>query len=306
MRNTHVVIMAGGVGSRLYPLSTEDRPKQFLDLLGTGRTLLQMTVDRLSPLADINHFWIATSVRYKDIIKEQLPGFPEENFLFEPVGRNTAPCIAYACWKIAKRDPKANIVVLPSDAFILEEDEFCRVLSIGLKETAESGRIVLVGIKPNCPHTGYGYIRYNGDCFANLAKVDAFKEKPDAATAQLYLDQGNYLWNAGIFIWNADTTKYQIRNHAPQIAAIMDELEPSLDTPCESAELERLFPLCEKKSIDYAVMEKSADSYVLGGHFIWSDLGSFESIASTMAILGGEVAPEAKKRIEDIIFKKNN
>ena len=275
---THVVIMAGGIGSRLWPLSTPETPKQFIDILGTGKSLIQMTVDRFLPVCDIKNFWVVTSVRYVPAVMEQIPEILPDHVLAEPQARNTAPCIAYACWKITKRHPDANIIVTPADALVLNTDAFNALIYKALDFSAAGSRIVTAGIVPDHPETGYGYICAEGDARGRIAKVQSFKEKPDMETAVEYLRSGNYYWNAGIFIWTVRTIVAQIRKHAPQIAGIMDRLSPHLYTDNESAALEELFPQCEKISIDYAVMEKSDDIYVISDNLGWSDLGNWSAV----------------------------
>ena len=277
MTHNHVVIMAGGVGSRLYPISTPEHPKQFLDLLDCGKTLIQLTYDRFLRTDADAQFWVVTSANYIHFIREQLPGIPEDHILAEPEARNTAPCIAYACWKIRRKDPQANIVVTPADAYVPDCDAFAATMRTALEFTATRPAIVCVGINPTYPHTGYGYIHAPG-ATDGVVKVASFKEKPSLEVAQAYLDEGGYFWNAGIFVWNVATIEAELRRYAPQICGVMDELAPSLFTPAEPAELARLFPTCEKISIDYAVMEKSDDVHMIPGHWMWSDLGSFEAI----------------------------
>ncbi len=277
MTHNHVVIMAGGVGSRLYPVSTPEHPKQFLDLLDCGKTLIQLTYDRFLRTDPGAQFWVVTSANYTHFIREQLPDIPAEHILAEPEARNTAPCIAYACWKIRRTDPQANIVVTPADAYVPDCDAFAATMRTALDFTATRPAIVCVGINPTYPHTGYGYIHAPG-ATDGIVKVASFKEKPSLEVAQAYLDEGGYFWNAGIFVWNVATIEAELRRYAPQICGVMDELAPSLFTPAEPAELARLFPTCEKISIDYAVMEKSNDVHMIPGHWMWSDLGSFEAI----------------------------
>ena len=276
---THVVIMAGGIGSRFWPMSTPEYPKQFIDVMGVGKSLIQLTVERFKNICPKENFWVVTSEKYVDIVKEQLPQIPEQHILAEPEARNTAPCIAYACWKIRKEFPQANIVVTPSDALVIDTAEFARCIRLALEKTADSHTIVTLGMKPTRPETGYGYIAALGEADEKgICKVEAFKEKPDVETAKRYLAAGNYFWNAGIFVWNVETITNALRRYAPQIAEIMDELEPALFTDREAEELKRLFPACEKISIDYAVMEKAEDIYVLPAEFGWSDLGSWGSL----------------------------
>lgn len=275
---TNVVIMAGGIGSRLWPLSTPEMPKQFIDLLGIGKTMIQLTVERFLPVCDPANFWVVTSADYVEIVREQLPSVPAEHILAEPEPRNTAPCIAYACWKISSVCPDANIVVTPADALILNEQRFANVIRKALNFTVGGNGIVTVGIEPTRPETGYGYIFAEKKLPEEVVKVREFKEKPDLATAKEYLAAGTYFWNAGIFVWNARTIVAQMRTHAPQIAGVMDRIAASFGTLGEEEAVRELFPTCEKISIDYAVMEKSDEVYVIEGDLGWSDLGSFSSV----------------------------
>lgn len=279
----HIVIMAGGIGSRFWPMSTPEYPKQFIDVMGVGKSLIQLTVERFKGICPKENFWVVTSEKYVDIVKEQLPQILAQHILAEPEARNTAPCIAYACWKIRKEFPQANIVVTPSDALVIDTAEFARCIAVALEKTADSQAIVTLGMMPTRPETGYGYIAAQGEADAKgICEVEAFKEKPDVETAKGYLAAGNYFWNAGIFVWNADTITNAIRRYAPQIAGVMDELEPALFTDKEAEELKRLFPTCEKISIDYAVMEKAEDIFVLPAEFGWSDLGSWGSLRTLL------------------------
>ncbi len=279
----HIVIMAGGIGSRFWPMSTSEYPKQFIDVMGVGKSLIQLTVERFKGICPKENFWVVTSERYVDIVKEQLPQIPAQHILAEPEARNTAPCIAYACWKIRKEFPQANIVVTPSDALVIDTAEFARCIAVALEKTADSQAIVTLGMMPTRPETGYGYIAAQGEADAKgICEVEAFKEKPDVETAKGYLAAGNYFWNAGIFVWNVDTITNAIRRYAPQIAGVMDELEPALFTDREAEELKQLFPTCEKISIDYAVMEKAEDIFVLPAEFGWSDLGSWGSLRTLL------------------------
>ena len=226
---------------------------------------------------------MVTSERYVDIVKEQLPQIPAQHILAEPEARNTAPCIAYACWKIRKEFPQANIVVTPSDALVIDTAEFCALHCRGAGEDGGLAGYRDLGDDAYRPETGYGYIAALGEADAKgICKVEAFREKPDVETAKGYLAAGNYFWNAGIFVWNADTITNAIRRYAPQIAGVMDELEPALFTDKEAEELKRLFPTCEKISIDYAVMEKAEDIFVLPAEFGWSDLGSWGSLRTLL------------------------
>ena len=276
---THIVIMAGGIGSRFWPMSVPEYPKQFIEVLGLGRTLLQLTVDRLLPLCKIENMWIVTSEKYVSIVREQLPDLPSDNILAEPEARNTAPCIAYASRKIARRDPQARIVVTPSDALVLKTDEYRKVLQEALDFVDTHDAIVTVGIKPSRPETGYGYVQSTQNRVSgNVEQVAAFKEKPDLETAKYYLEDGSYYWNAGIFVWKGSTIEKSLRNYAPQIAGVMDQIEPSLFTADEQTTLKKLFPTCDKISIDYAVMEKADNIHVIATDLGWSDLGTWGSL----------------------------
>lgn len=282
-KNTHLIIMAGGVGSRFWPMSTPEYPKQFIDVMGVGRSLIQLTVDRLKPICPVENMWVVTNEKYIGIIKEQIPEMPVDNILAEPEARNTAPCIAYACWKIQQLHPQANIVVTPSDALVINTTEHQRVLSKALAFTADKEAIVTIGIKPSRPETGYGYIAAAElSPVDEIYKVEAFKEKPNLETAKKYLAAGNYFWNAGIFVWNINTISKAIRTFQPQLASIMDEMQPAFYTDKEKEVVARLFPTCEKISIDYAVMEKSKAIYTLPAEFGWSDLGSWGSLRTLL------------------------
>lgn len=276
--SVHVVIMAGGIGSRFWPMSTPEFPKQFVDVMGCGRSMIQMTVDRFQTVCPMSNFWVVTSAAYVDIVRSQLPDIPVENILAEPCARNTAPCIAYACWKIMLKDPQANIVVTPSDALVTRTDEFRRIITEALDFTATDRRIVTIGVKPTRPETGYGYIE-EGECVAGeIRKVGSFREKPDLQTARGYLSSGRYLWNAGIFVWNVDTIVQSIREFTPDLAKKMDLMAETFYTPEESAKVAEIFPTCEKISIDYAVMEKADCIYTLPSDFGWSDVGTWGSL----------------------------
>lgn len=270
----HVVIMAGGIGSRFWPLSTPEHPKQFIDILGCGRTLIQLTVDRFQGICPHTNFWVVTNEKYVDIVKEQIPSIPSSHILAEPVARNTAPCIAWACWCIHQEDPEANIVVTPSDAVVMNPMEFQRVINNALQFTAQRNAIVTIGIKPNRPETGYGYVQAAEQVIDEIHQVQAFKEKPNLETAKSYLTHGNYLWNAGIFVWNVHTLMNAIRQYKPNMATDMD-------TIIQTDDVQTIFPQCEKISIDYAVMEPAATDgfvYTHPADFGWSDLGNWQSL----------------------------
>ena len=285
--------MAGGIGSRFWPLSTPEFPKQFIDILGCGRTLIQLTVDRFKGLCPMENFWVVTNAAYVDIVRRQLPEMPENHILAEPAARNTAPCIAWACWRIKAEDPEANVVVTPADAVVMNPEEFRRVIGNALKFTEKSDAIVTIGIKPSRPETGYGYVEVvNGDQthssvslladsspnlgeqLTEIRKVKAFKEKPNLEVAEQYLQAGNYLWNAGIFVWNVKTITDAISTYKPNIASDMERMKSPEDVLA-------IFPQCEKISIDYAVMEPAAADgkvYTHPADFGWSDLGNWASL----------------------------
>lgn len=274
MRNNHVVIMAGGVGSRFWPLSTPEFPKQFIDILGCGRTLIQLTVDRFKGIAPMSNFWVVTNAAYVDIVKQQIPDMPVSHILAEPAARNTAPCIAWACWSIKKEDPNANVVVTPADAVVMNPEEFRRVIKNALNFTEGNNAIVTIGIKPSRPETGYGYVEAAESASGEICKVNAFKEKPSLEVAEKYLKAGNYLWNAGIFVWNIDTITESILKYKPNIAADMDKI-------ASTGDVANFFPTCEKISIDFAVMEPAAADGKVFTHpadFGWSDLGNWASL----------------------------
>lgn len=293
MNNNHIVIMAGGVGSRFWPMSTPECPKQFIDVMGSGKTMIQMTVERFAPLCPLENFWVVTSAEYVETVRVQLPQIPVQNILAEPAMRNTAPCIAYACWKIRQQCPDANVVVTPADALVVDVDDFRKVIAAALDFTAAGKRIVTVGIRPTRPETGYGYIAAGNDVtgqagvipdsIGNLPqvaihKVDSFREKPALGLAKEYLAAGNYLWNAGIFVWSVETIVESMKAFVPDLAAKMDEMSRAFYTADEPAVVRSIFPTCEKISIDYAVMEKADYIYTIPGDFGWSDVGTWGSL----------------------------
>jgi len=278
----HLVIMAGGVGSRFWPMSTTERPKQFIDVLGVGRTLIQMTVDRFKGICPVENIWVVTNKRYADLVAEQLPDIPRGNILQEPCRRNTAPCIAYVSWRIKAKDPQANIVVSPSDHVVLDINEFQRIIKQSLKFTAETDAILTIGIKPNRPETGYGYIQADLTSSSprnrEIYRVDSFREKPDLATATRYISENNYFWNAGIFIWSVETIVNALRIYAPRINNIFERLLGVMGTAEEQAAIECVYPDCDNISIDYAVLEKAEEIFVCPADFGWSDLGTWGSL----------------------------
>lgn len=280
--NNHLVIMAGGVGSRFWPMSTEDKPKQFIDVLGVGRSLLQLTFDRFKGICPPENVWVLTNHKYADLVHEQLPEVPVGNILREPCRRNTAPCIAYVSWRIKNADVNANIVVTPSDHIVTDKEEFRRVIMQGLNFTAETDAIVTLGMRPNRPETGYGYIqadlRSPSARNKEIFRVDQFREKPDLATAQKYIQQNNFYWNAGIFIWSATTIINAFRIYEPSLAKIFDGIRSKLGTQEEQSVIDTRYPECESISVDYAIMEKAEEIFVFPSDFGWSDLGTWGSL----------------------------
>ena len=278
----HVVIMAGGIGSRFWPMSSESVPKQFLDVLGTGRSLLQMTVDRFLPISDLSRIWVVTSKAFESQVREQLPDLPEQNILLEPCRRNTAPCIAYVSWVIKSQDPTANIVVSPSDHCVTDVARFQKAISECLQFTEQSDAIVTLGMHPDRPETGYGYIEadlsYATLTNQNIYRVDSFKEKPNLEVAEQYIQKSNYYWNSGIFVWNVSTIVNAFRVYQPSIAKIFESLLPIYGTDREQEEINRQFPECENISVDYAIMEKAEEIFVCPADFGWSDLGTWGSL----------------------------
>ena len=314
-KNNYCVIMAGGVGSRFWPFSREEKPKQFLDFFGTGRSLLQMTVDRFRPLIPIENMFIVTNVAYKQMILEQVPDLSESQILCEPARRNTAPCIAYATAHIRamclnrasearEREGKepmtvknqdwncpemqANIVVAASDHLILEEDKFRQTISKAFDFVSTNKAICTLGMQPTRPETGYGYIQFVADKsdklnvdsleFRDIYPVKTFTEKPNLEMAKVFLDSGDFLWNSGIFIWSLETISEAFRIHLPEVADRFREGELLMGTEKEEAFIEDIFPKCPNISIDYGVMEKAENVYVIPSSFGWSDLGTWGSL----------------------------
>ena len=278
--------MAGGVGSRFWPMSTEEKPKQFLDVLGIGKTLLQQTVARFKTVAPAENILIVTSSKYKELVKAQCPELWESNILLEPCMRNTAPCIAYAAYKIKGSNPDANIIVAPSDHLITNEAEFVRIIENGLDFTANNDTLLTLGIQPHRPETGYGYIQArvisdeqlvisNSESFT---KVESFREKPNLETAKEYLSAGNYYWNSGIFLWSLNSIIKAFENDLPEVAALFAKGESVYNTDQEQAFIDEMFPTCMNISIDYGVMEKADNIYVQPADFGWSDLGTWGSL----------------------------
>ena len=281
MHNNYLIIMAGGVGSRFWPMSTAQKPKQFLDILNVGQTMLQQTVERFNNCCPVSNIFVVTSEKYKALVKEQVPELDDSQILLEPCMRNTAPCIAYAVWKIKKRNPLANIVVSPSDHLVVNVQEFERVIKHGLDFTATNEALLTLGIKPHKPETGYGYIKQVPETetsASEIKKVEAFKEKPTIEVAQEYVANGNYYWNSGIFLWSASAIEKAIRSYLPELANIFDTIETSLDNDQEHAAIQQHFPTCPNISVDYGIMEHAPNIYVYPSDFGWSDMGTWGSL----------------------------
>lgn len=276
----HLVIMAGGIGSRFWPMSTPQCPKQFLDIIGCGKTMIQQTFERYEGIIEMKNVWVVTSKDYKDLVLTQLQGINPQHVLLEPCMRNTAPCIAYVSWKIKKEDPDAVMVVAPSDHLVLKLNAFRNYITKGLSYVESWESILTMGMKPTEPNTGYGYIEQGDEVFEGegIYNLKSFREKPDLRTAISYLEQGGFTWNSGMFLWSVDVIIEELRKYTPEIADIMDKLEPTLFTDKEQDAVNKLFPQCPKISIDYAVMEKTTKACVMPADFGWSDVGTWGSL----------------------------
>ncbi len=282
-KNNYCVIMAGGIGSRFWPLSKTQRPKQFLDILGMGKTLLQQTFDRFIQVIPADQIFIVSNLEYKELIIEQLPEIPEENILLEPLRRNTAPCIDYANFRILRKNPDASIVVAPSDHLIIKEAEFLSSVQQGLDFVSSNDALLTMGILPSRPETGYGYIqsqqeKVEGYESSGLRKVKTFTEKPDLKLARIFLDSGDFYWNAGIFFWSLKTVMKAFETYLPEIHHLFEGGGNLYGTNQEMAFIEQTYGNCRNISIDYGVMEKADNVYVLVSDFGWSDLGTWGSL----------------------------
>lgn len=281
---TYAVIMAGGIGSRFWPKSRKAHPKQFLNVFGDG-TLIQNTVARLQGFIPPERCLIVTHERYVDQTKKQLPAIPEDNILAEPISRNTAPCIAYAAVKLQARDPDATMVVLPADHTINDVGRFHEVLHTAVEKAQDPNALVTIGINPTYPATGYGYLQFDGPDTAATSEAEldtypvrTFAEKPDLATAERFLDSGDFLWNSGMFIWRADTILDQMETHLPEAHEAFDPLLDTVDTDQEDEALMRAFQNSPRISIDYGVMERADEVFVVPGTFGWSDVGDWRAV----------------------------
>jgi mannose-1-phosphate guanylyltransferase len=278
MNHTYVIIMAGGVGTRFWPFSRTSYPKQFHDVLGTGRTLLQQTADRFDGICPPENIYIVTSSLYKDLCQQQLPQLTDDQVLCEPIARNTAPCVAYACYKIAQQDPEANIIVAPADHIILKEEEFQRTIQTALEATKDRDILVTLGIQPSRPDTGYGYIQYIPESESAIKKVKTFTEKPHLELAKQFVESGEFVWNAGIFVWNAQSIIKAFEAYLPEVAEIFEEGKEAYYKEQESAFVDKAYSLTKSISIDNGIMEKASNVYVVLSDFGWSDLGTWKSL----------------------------
>jgi mannose-1-phosphate guanylyltransferase len=276
-KNNYVIIMAGGAGTRFWPFSRSNYPKQFHDVLGTGRTLLQQTADRFAEICMPENIYVVTSAEYRDTVQAQLPQLTPQQILLEPVRRNTAPCIAYACYKIGLRNPDANLVVAPADHIILKEEEFVRTIEAALAATQKEDILVTLGIKPSRPDTGYGYIQYIPSK-KTIKKVKTFTEKPYLELAQKFLESGDYVWNAGIFVWNVKAILKNFDVHMPDVAELFEDGKNHFYRNDEEAFINKVYSQCKNVSIDIGIMEKAGEVYVVLSDFGWSDLGTWKSL----------------------------
>lgn len=278
MKDNYCVIMGGGIGSRFWPFSRESYPKQFLDFFGTGRSLLQMTFDRFAQIIPTENIYIVTNQIYYDLIKEQLPELTDEQILLEPCRRNTAPCIAYAAYHIRACNPNANIVVAPSDHLILKEDVFLKDVQKGLDFVKENRALVTLGIKPSRPETGYGYIQSSDTMLDDFTKVKTFTEKPNLELAKVFHESGEFFWNSGLFLWNVNSILDAFEKFLPDLSVRFDMGKEKFNTEEERGFIEEHFPYCPKISIDYGIMEKADNVYMLCADFGWADLGTWGSL----------------------------
>lgn len=278
----HAVIMAGGAGTRFWPKSTEAHPKQFLSIFG-DRTMMQSTVDRIEPLIPAERVWVITNDKYVNLVQEQLPDVPDKNIVGEIVARNTAPCVAAAASLIQARDPEGTMVVLPADHQISEPEKFISVLEAANAKAQEDDALVTIGIKPDHPETGYGYIEFDKDTSEShegheVKKVNQFREKPDAETARKFIDAGNFLWNSGMFIWKASTILRNFAKHLPKVDEQIKTLSDNLGPENNKKAIDSFYRECPSISIDYGIMEKADSVFVVPGSFGWNDVGSWRAV----------------------------
>ena len=292
-KNHYVAIMAGGIGSRFWPMSRTDFPKQFLDILNTGRTLIQTTYDRFAQFIPLDNIYVVTALQYKDIVINQLPELNPANILCEPSRKNTAPCIAYVSYKLHQLNSNANLICAPADHLISEAEAFKKICQDALQFTSHIKGLVTLGIKPNHPNTGYGYIQYESFAVSeNVYKVKTFTEKPDLSLAKTFISSGDFLWNAGIFVWQVKNIIKAFEKLLPEIHEVFDAEKQHFNTKKEQAAIDAIYPQCVNISIDYGIMEKADNVYVIPSSFGWSDLGTWKSAYDTIEkdYLGNAVA----------------
>lgn len=277
-KHNYVVIMAGGIGSRFWPMSRQNYPKQFLDILNTGKTLIQWTFERFASFIPKENIYVVTSNEYRDIVHKQLPQMPQENILGEPSRKNTAPCIAYISFKLQQKDPKASLIVAPADHLILDTKGFTKVCLEALSFVGKHSAFITLGIKPTYPNTGYGYIQHEQHSVSdNVYKVKTFTEKPNLELAKTFLASGDFLWNAGIFVWQVKNIIQAFEKYLPEMYDVFSAEREKFNTSGEKAALEHIYPLCTNISIDFGIMEKADNVYVIPSSFGWSDLGTWNS-----------------------------
>jgi mannose-1-phosphate guanylyltransferase len=282
-KHNYVAIMAGGIGSRFWPMSRTSHPKQFLDILNTGKTLIQQTYDRYSKLVPEENIFIITSTEYVPIVKKQLPQVPEENILGEPSRKNTAPCVAYISFKLLKKDANSNLVVAPADHLVLETEEFIKTAKKALDFVNHINGFVTLGIKPTYPNTGYGYIQHDTAQVApDIFKVKTFTEKPNAELAKAFIASGDFLWNAGIFIWKVKNIIKAFEKYLPEMYEVFVAEKEKFNTQEENGAIEQIYPQCTNISIDFGIMEKADNVYIIPSSFGWSDLGTWNSAWENM------------------------
>ena len=294
-KNHYVAIMAGGIGSRFWPMSRTALPKQFLDVLNTGKTLVQWTYERYAKFIPAENIYIVTSEEYVDIVKTQLPMLPIDNILAEPSKKNTAPCIAYISFKLAQINPDAKSIVAPSDHLILEDERFQSIVLQALDFVDNIKALATLGIKPTHPNTGYGYIQYEGlEVAKDVYKVKTFTEKPDVEIAKSFIESGDFLWNAGIFAWKISSILTAFEKYQPEMYELFDQEKMHFNTPAEKTAIQKIYPQCTNISIDIAIMEKANNVYVMPASFGWSDLGTWNSAYENMEkdYLGNAVASD--------------
>lgn len=270
--------MSGGVGSRFWPFSREARPKQFLDFFGTGRSLLQMTVDRFKKIVPLENIFVVTNESYAELTKQEIPEINESQILLEPLRRNTAPCVAYASYHINAINPNANIVVAPADHLILREDEFISVIQNAFEFVDENPVLLTLGISPSRPETGYGYIQIDEEKIGDINKVKVFTEKPNLELAKIFYQSGEFLWNSGLFIWNAKTIIQSIEENLPDVSSVLNQGIGIYGTDKEKDFIKENYAYCPNISIDYGLMEKASNVYVATADFGWTDLGTWGSL----------------------------